>query len=626
MRSKVYRANWIDSIGTTYEIDIIPSLDESIAGYDVVNLSSKLYESTIVKIDRGDLWVGLGAVPIVELEMDTKYISSDLKDILLNSNADYAIQKTHTTPEYVLTYNGEALYPVWIKNIVAGNCFVFKVYGNVAFVGFQKSTVDGNYSDGILKIELWSVTKIVSEQLDLDCLKYLGLEETSYGNIKSTQNAYDYIFKTAESGLNTFAKVATSKQYYYFIKYERIFTYLSEVYKLIADTITRGYFDVSPFDNAIPFIDNITYYEQSYSADLSKGTALDYDDIYILMFITNKDLADRDVDGFFFAKTYYDVLENYKTLWDFLVAHSKSCLVRAYSAKFGFEYDKALEGAYINLDNSDREKSEINFDSGILWKSEAACVELNGSDKDKIEFILRGARTQRSDNLVVLFNTMVNGTRGFEQGGSYGTQTLFINRTKIVFDIDHVLFVRHSNPYLLKPYYFDTPNVSGDLTTGEVAIGCNHNITIDLGNSETFSDNILSNVNVVGLNFGTGLQTVEAAVIDTMNRSGGSLYHLARTFSRIYDGSQNMQSEIEIDVNLGNTYTNKSGIVVSGNILPLLEQNITKFVFDTSNITDFFENISDKHYLLSAEIDLKAQSETGYKPTAKIKLLSANYE
>jgi hypothetical protein len=225
-----------------------------------------------------------------------------------------------------------------------------------------------------------------------------------------------------------------------------------------------------------------------------------------------------------------------------------------------------------------------------------------------------------------LFNTLINGTKGFEQGGSYGVQNVFINRSKIVFDIDHVLFVRHSNPYMLKPYYFDTPNVSGDLTTGEVAIGCNHNITIDLGNSETFSDTILSTLNVVGLNFGTGMPIVEAAVIDTMNRSGGSLYHLARTFSRIFDGSQNMQSTIDIDINLGDSYVNKLGIGVSGNDVAMFQENITKFVFDTTNITEFFNNMSDEHYLLSAELDLKAQSETGYKPTAKLTLLSANYD
>jgi hypothetical protein len=147
-----------------------------------------------------------------------------------------------------------------------------------------------------------------------------------------------------------------------------------------------------------------------------------------------------------------------------------------------------------------------------------------------------------------------------------------------------------------------------------------------LGNSETFSDNILSNVNVVGLNFGTGLSIVEAAIVDTMNRCGGSLYHLAKTFSRIFDGSQNMQSQIEIDIDFGNSYVNKSGTPISGNILPLFQYNISKFVFDTTKITEFFNNISDVHYLLSAELDLKAQSETGYKPTAKLTLLSTNYD
>jgi hypothetical protein len=372
--------------------------------------------------------------------------------------------------------------------------------------------------------------------------------------------------------------------------------------------------------------DNITYYEQSYAADLSKGTALDYDDIYILMFIASKDLSNRGDSGFFFAKTYYDVLENYKMLWDFLSAHSKSCLVRAYSAKFGFEYDKALEGAYIILDGTDREKSKIDFDSNILYKAEAACIELNGSDQDKAEYIKFGARTQRSDNLVVIFNTLINGRIGFESNSILGADASVLDAIKIIYDETEVMFVRHSSPYMLKPYYFAIPNVDGDLTIDEVAIGCNHNITIDLGNSETFSDTILSNLDVVGLNFGTGMSIVEAAAIDTMNRSGGSLYHLARTFSRIFDGSQNMQSIIEIDVNLGNAYVSKIGGGISGNILPLLQENITKFIFDTTKITSFFNNISDEHYLLSAELDLKAQSETGYKPTAKLTLLSANYD
>jgi hypothetical protein len=622
--NKIFRIKYKDKLKNNYELDIIPADDSNLSSPVIVNLDGRILEKIDIDINRGETLAGLGNVTAMTIELNIKYFTNELRDVIRQRDAYYEIAYTHNNDNGYIT-NPSFISPTLNINENFGNMYVLKVNNIVSYIGFQNSTINGNIDNNIIKIEIWHIVKTITEKIDLRCLDYLGMLN-DVDAVKEGVNAYDYIFYYNHSTYKIYSKACLSppNSFFYFIRINTIFTYLSTLYKVIAAKITRDYFDNNVFNDAVLNTTNITYFKQTYNPNFAKGDALNYDNIYLLMFIANKNLANRNADGFFYLKSYYDVLENYKNCWDFLNNYYKSNLVRATQDTYKISYTKLLEGRAIIIDGLEREIPSFDFDYNILYKTEAAAVERNDKDIDKIEFIKVGARSQTTDNLSVIINTMVSGQDDLQGGGGSSSFSSIKNQLKIG---NNFVYSVHKNPYMLKPYYFEQAVNTINLTTEEVWIGANSNIEIDLGAGVVYNIEYTNSLDMSlwKPSVWAPMDLINGSFISLMQRTGGSLVHRAIALSNVFDGSgTNIQINIDGKFDVGECYKREDNVIVCGVYNPLLTSNYSKFIYDSTILQDLFANVSNELYLISAKLDLSCSVD--FVPTMELRLIGLKYD
>lgn len=644
--TKIHRWTWTDkplnvSYKDTYRLEFysVDNTQEMPESPEIINENIKSLDEAIYKTESSKFMFGRENSPVMNIELELKYLSENLKTMLNGYPQTYDVFIPFGFPQ---GYEISTLDPVLEKNVIAYHIWSLYLNDNLVWIGVQNSTLEGNYNDGILSIEIHALAKVVTSLMSMnDCVYLALLSDTDY--IKEAKCAYDCIFKTdVNNGAGVsnktvaYASISAPNDYYYFVRKSKINDLLNYIYKEIAVAITRNYFNDTLFNNAIPEITNTTYYKQNYQSILARGDALNENDLYILGFVANDSLANRTLLSWRLRASFYSKLDSFKNLWDYLGILAQENLVRMTCETASFSVSKIFDGHALIADNQIRNitDGDLNIDAEILERTEAACTEKYQRDNDRIEYIGYGNRSQNSDNLTTIYNQNVSlrDDKTYSNGGFYSLPGGIAAGLKLTGGNSANAIVVHSLPAFLKYYYFERPKNSGYLTTEIVPIGANHNVKISFNADNSFTSDdfdtiITTSFDFESLNFS---YYGKDALFDGLSRlhrlSGGKLYCIAKSYSSLMNGRVKRQISYENTFDKISSY--QSGLAVVNTFSnAFLANKIRRFKFDFANIDAFLGTVNNIGFVVECEQDLTCKGiESGYKVLTKYKILVTNYE
>ncbi|MFA5670782.1 MAG: hypothetical protein WC967_16230, partial [Balneolaceae bacterium] len=298
------------------------------------------------------------------------------------------------------------------------------------------------------------------------------------------------------------------------------------------------------------------------------------------------------------------------------------------------KYEKIFEGGIL-IGNNDLRKiddGELNLDSEILERTEAACTEKYQRDNDRIEYIGHGNRSQNSDNLTTIFNQNYSLRDNKVIQNAVYLNVPLAGRFRLTGTQQSNCIVLHYAPEFLKYYYWERPDNGGYMTIEEVPISANHNVKISFNSDNSFTSDEFSTIKTTDFDFTSLVWDYfgKDALFDGLNRlhksAAGKLYCIAKSYSMLMNGRVKRQIEYENTFDKISSY--QSGLsIVNTFSNAFLTAKLRRFRFDFASLDSFLDTVNTDGFVIENEMDLTCKDETtGFRVTSKYKILVTNYE
>lgn len=644
--NKIYRIAWSavkDDVTTlNYELKMyrsdetsyIPSLSMT-----TINLAKECLRNIELTYEYDTFPIGLQSAPVLKLTFDVNATDNSItgfNDILKNP---YRIGLGFCMPpnlEYYATSDDN------FPNIEVSTIFELFINDELVFVGLQKGSDDDGYdSDNYeFNVEAIHISRIIAENMKMSFLNIMwGLVSDSNYYIKESQVAYDFILSDPDyPGLDddnviaygaTSAKIGDGFTYFYYIKFSEIANVLNTIYDSLLYTLTRGLYPAdSEIHLPIPF--EYIFYKQDYTNAFGRGNEIGQQFLYILGYIANKPLSERNSAGFKIFETWVTKLEDYKTLWDFLTVYSLQNFVRYNAKQYYFDYTQQWDVINSVIENKDIiEKPKITLNAEVLKEVTWSLVETYDDDTTSKAISFPASRAENSKSIPILFNNNYSHRKSVGDGSVHYTASIYevgwneyFNLFKIG-DIgaNKIGIVRHFKPSFLKFYYFDNPVYEARLLTiEEVPVGVCHDCNIILGNSIT-SDDINPDWDLSlwtnkweyptgsQLFWGEQFSPLMQYFIKDIQLNSCLHNKVARAFLQSYRGKNKKQVFIEnLKVDILTTSTSYMFLDFIKGIPPIIEYDIN--LLSPPNDPNFLDNISNTIYVTSLTVNLLGKDKT----------------
>ncbi len=363
--------------------------------------------------------VGMPAAPSLDLTFRIDKCTAEFAKALIND--PFADHTVNLESYYSFDITCGNVFELWIS--YNGGVSFNKVFIGVQQVGKENAF---SYDDMTVKIEVIEIGYFTLSNIPTEALDYVLMNNDSL--VHQSKGYLDYWYLANQSYMRTGTySPRHAFNFWYFPTY-LLFYHLDYIASLISNRLYRVDWDWDTVDysfynltNAYNLLD--CYYRQNYTGDGSIGTKIDYDEIYSLIYFTDKTVT-TDWPGAMAQQTSntgsgvlglpYILKKEYQSCWDLMREITTEHLKYAYTT-YDVSSTPATVARYTTrniyttdyIDISDKILLDIELESyDVLQAADAVSVDKVEDTPDKITASNKKAKNDKSYSVNVILQNV----------------------------------------------------------------------------------------------------------------------------------------------------------------------------------------------------------------------------